>query len=222
MYDYKTSSWMILDPLPTARSGLTASVLGGAIFVFGGESGLKTFEENEAYVPGEGWFSQQPMPISRHGLASVTVENNIYVIGGGLVPGFSFSGITEAYHNTVFENEIDTLEIKGIEVSKPEPSLAENILEKGTETAKDVLEKGTEIGQSAIEKLTETKQIVDQKNLETKEIVEQKGSEAIQEIGEIILDDDQTMYVGIGVIILIIIIAGIAIATRKKSEPEDL
>jgi len=101
MYDYKTDSWVILDPLPTARSGLTASVLGGAIFVFGGESALKTFEENEAYLPGEGWFSQQPMPNSRHGLASVTVENNIYVIGGGVVPGFSFSGITEVYHNTV-------------------------------------------------------------------------------------------------------------------------
>ena len=30
------------------------------------------------------------------------------------------------------------------------------------------------------------------------------------------------IYVGFGVIILIIIIAGIALATRKKSEPEDL
>ncbi len=69
--------------------------------MFGGESALKTFEENEAYLPGEGWFPQQPMPISRHGLSSATVENNIYVIGGGVVPGFSFSGITEAYHNTV-------------------------------------------------------------------------------------------------------------------------
>jgi hypothetical protein len=70
--------------------------------------------------------------------------------------------------------------------------------------------------------LAETKKIVDQKNLEAKEIVEQKGSEAIQEIGEIILGDDQMMYVGMGVIILIIIIAVIAVAARKKSEPENL
>jgi len=69
--------------------------------VLGGEGTLKTFEENEAYVPGEGWFTQQPMPISRHGLASTTVGNNIYVIGGGVFPGFSFSAITETYHNTV-------------------------------------------------------------------------------------------------------------------------
>jgi len=41
------------------------------------------------------------MLISRHGLASTTVGNNIYVIGGGVFPGFSFSGIIEAYHNTV-------------------------------------------------------------------------------------------------------------------------
>ena len=100
-YDHQTDSWETLEPLPTARSGLTASVLSGAIFVFGGESAQKTFEENEAYIPGEGWFPQQPMPISRHGLSSATVENNIYVIGGGVVPGFSFSGITEVYHNTV-------------------------------------------------------------------------------------------------------------------------
>lgn len=100
-YDHQTDSWETIEPLPTARSGLTASVLSGAIFVFGGESATKTFEENEAYIPGEGWFSQQPMPISRHGLASATVENTIYVIGGGVVPGFSYSGITEAYHNTV-------------------------------------------------------------------------------------------------------------------------
>jgi len=48
------------------------------------------------------------------------------------------------------------------------------------------------------------------------------SSEAIQEIGEIIPEDSQMMYVGIGVIILIIIIAGIAVTKRKKSEPEDL
>ena len=48
-----------------------------------------------------------------------------------------------------------------------------------------------------------------------------EGSEAIQEIGEIILDDVQMTDVGIGVIILIIIIAAIVVATRKKSEPQS-
>jgi len=48
-----------------------------------------------------------------------------------------------------------------------------------------------------------------------------EGSEAIQEIGEIILDDVQMIDVGIGVIILIIIIAVIVVATRKKSEPQS-
>ncbi len=46
-----------------------------------------------------------------------------------------------------------------------------------------------------------------------------EGSEAIQEIGETILDDEYMTDVGIGVIILIIIIAGIVVATRKKSKP---
>ena len=87
----------------------------------------------------------------------------------------------------------------------------------GPETLKNVLEQGTAIGQAVIEKGTEVERIVVEKNFETKEIVEQKSSEVIQEIGEIILDDDHKMFVGIGVITLIII-AGIAVATRKKSE----
>jgi len=54
---HTTNTWETLEPLPTARSGLTASTLSGAIFVFGGESSLYTFEENEAYITEEGWLS---------------------------------------------------------------------------------------------------------------------------------------------------------------------
>ena len=43
-----------------------------------------------------------------------------------------------------------------------------------------------------------------------------EGSETIKEIGEIILDDNQIINVEIGVIILIIIIAGIVVVTRKN------
>ena len=85
----------------------------------------------------------------------------------------------------------------------------------GPGTLENVLEQGTAIGQAVIEKGAEVEKIVVEKNFETKEIVEQKSSEVIQEIGEIILDDDHTMFVGIGVITLIII-AGIAVATRKN------
>ena len=99
-YDYKSDRWETIEPLPTARSGLTASVLGDAIFVFGGEGHLGTFEENEVYIPGEGWLEQSPMPISRHGLASSTVGDSIYLIGGGIAPGSSYSAITERYYNT--------------------------------------------------------------------------------------------------------------------------
>jgi hypothetical protein len=76
------------------------------------------------------------MPISRHGLASTTVGNNIYVIGGGVVPGFSFSGITEAYHNTVIP-EFGTVTFAILVLSfiaviiitslKPKESLIKNI-----------------------------------------------------------------------------------------------
>jgi len=49
----------------------------------------------------------------------------------------------------------------------------------------------------------------------------QEQSETTQEIGEIILDDDQMINIGIGVIILIIIIAAIVVAARKKSESQS-
>jgi len=114
-----------------------------------------------------------------------------------------------------------SLEVNEEPIQMVEESLqgiAEFILDIGTETSKEIIE----IGQSANKTLAETKQIVDQKNFETKEIVEQKGSEVIQEIGEIIPEDNQMMYVGVGVIIFIIIIAVIAVTKRKKSQPEDL
>ena len=90
----------------------------------------------------------------------------------------------------------------------------------GPGTLENVLEQGTGIGQAVIEKGAQVERIVVAKNFETKEIVEQKSSEAIQESGEIILDEDHTMFVGIGVITLIII-AGIVVATRKNSESES-
>jgi hypothetical protein len=76
-----------------------------------------------------------------------------------------------------------------------EPSLEENILDKGIETTKDIVEKGTEIGQSVIEKGTEIGQSVIEKGeeieqqqiekrVDVKETLEQKSTEIAQEIEE--------------------------------------
>lgn len=100
MYDPKTDTWETLEPMPTVRNGLSASVLNGIIFAFGGEDTRKTFDENEAYIPEEdAWYALQPLPVPRQGLFSAVVDDTIYVMGGGIAPGASYSNLNHAYQN---------------------------------------------------------------------------------------------------------------------------
>ena len=109
VYDPKADSWQVQDSMPTARGGLAAAAIANTIFVFGGESPNFTFEQNEQYIPGAGWFSHKAMPTARHGLGVVTVDDRIYVIGGGVVPGASVSAINESYYNAAFIPEFGVL-----------------------------------------------------------------------------------------------------------------
>ncbi len=60
------------------------------------------------------------------------------------------------------------------------------------------------------------------RDVETNQIIDpDTGLMMDSQTGEIILDDSQMRYVGIGVFILFIIIAGLALASRKKSESES-
>jgi N-acetylneuraminic acid mutarotase len=97
-YDPKTDTWRRRAPLPTTRSGIAAAVVGGRIFVFGGESTSGTFRENEAYDPAKDtWAPYAPMLTARHGLAAVAVGDRIFVISGGPVPGGSDSDKNEVF-----------------------------------------------------------------------------------------------------------------------------
>jgi N-acetylneuraminic acid mutarotase len=87
-----------LADLPTARSGITASALGGKLYVFGGEGPNGTFPQTEAYDPvREGWQTLAPMPTARHGLGSAVWQGRIHVIDGGPTPGGSFSDLNEVF-----------------------------------------------------------------------------------------------------------------------------
>jgi N-acetylneuraminic acid mutarotase len=72
----------------------------GDIYVFGGESPEKTFDNNEKYDPATNtWTEEAMMPTVRHGLMAVAVGgNNIYVIDGGPTPDISFVNVNEIYH----------------------------------------------------------------------------------------------------------------------------
>lgn len=93
--------WEALPSLPTSRSGLAAAVLGGQVYVVGGEAidgSGETFADVEVIDPASGqWSTVEPMPTARHGLGAVAVDGILYVLGGGPVAGLTVSGANERY-----------------------------------------------------------------------------------------------------------------------------
>jgi hypothetical protein len=98
VYDPPADRWSRVADLPTARSGITAGVIDGTIYVLGGESPEGTFPTNEAYAPKENrWRHMAPMPTARHGLGSAVIDRRLYVLSGGPKPGGSFSNVNEMF-----------------------------------------------------------------------------------------------------------------------------
>ncbi|TSC68303.1 MAG: Kelch repeat-containing protein [Parcubacteria group bacterium Gr01-1014_66] len=84
--------------MPTPRGGIASTVLGGKLYVFGGEEEIGTIAVVEGYDSLlDRWHTRTAMPEGRHGLGAAASGDRIYVIGGGLKPGLSVSNI-----NTVF------------------------------------------------------------------------------------------------------------------------
>jgi N-acetylneuraminic acid mutarotase len=107
VYNPSQDTWNILEPMPSKRSGLAASVVNGSIYLFGGEHPFGTFNKNEKYDPKiNKWTSEAPMPTARHGLAAVAINDKIYVIAGGpkpgilidILPSLTVSNINEIFH----------------------------------------------------------------------------------------------------------------------------
>ena len=78
--------------MPTGRSGGNAAVLGGKLYVFGGEgneaSPIGLYNEVEAFDPAaNSWTRFEPMPLPRHSLVAATVGNRIYLPGGSKARG---------------------------------------------------------------------------------------------------------------------------------------
>jgi N-acetylneuraminic acid mutarotase len=86
-------------PIPTPRGGAAGAVLGGKLYVLGGEgnpddpSGV--FDDIEAYDPvSDRWETLPPMLAPRHGLAAAALDGSIYLPGGASTEGF---GAVDAY-----------------------------------------------------------------------------------------------------------------------------
>jgi N-acetylneuraminic acid mutarotase len=103
MYNPQKDEWMLLEPMPSKRSGIAAATYNDTIFVFGGEDAggfnPKTYGNNENFNPATGlWTSKESLPTPRHGLSATTVNDQIFVIGGGPEAGLSVSNANEVYN----------------------------------------------------------------------------------------------------------------------------
>lgn len=99
MYDPKMDKWIVLESMPSERSGISAASVNNTIYVFGGEDITKTYNNNEKYdVKDNKWEYQESLPTARHGLSAVSVNDKIYVIGGGPEPGLSVTNVNEIFN----------------------------------------------------------------------------------------------------------------------------
>jgi len=104
IYEPATDRWSQGPDMPTARGGLTASVVAGFIHVTGGEDLATgdTFAAHEIYdAATDRWTAAPPLPTSRHGLASGEIGDRWYVVGGGTRAGamtfVSLSDLVEVF-----------------------------------------------------------------------------------------------------------------------------
>ena len=90
-FDATTNSWQRLSAMPQAQGGLASAMLGGELWVFGGEyfdNGGGVYSEVWRYQAStDRWQQAGTMPLPRHGLGAVTLNNTIYVLGGAAVVG---------------------------------------------------------------------------------------------------------------------------------------
>ena len=96
-YDPATDQWGVLKArMPTPRSAVAWGVLGGRIYVAGGEAQrdefMAAFRALEAYDPAQNrWMSLPRMPIPRHGLAGAVIGNRLHLVSGDVqsagIPG---------------------------------------------------------------------------------------------------------------------------------------
>ena len=87
MFDPKTNRWTEKTEMPAPKSGHTASVINGKIYVIGGGfrgNGLYMYLSTvEIYHPETDRWTQEPdMPIGKSGHAAEVINGNIYIFGG--------------------------------------------------------------------------------------------------------------------------------------------
>ena len=105
-YDPVAREYQAREPIPTPRGGVAGAVLGGRLFVFGGEGNEanqpdRVFAAVEAYDAGtNAWQGYPDMLVPRHGLGAAVLNDRIYLPGGATARGF---GPTDAHTEVYLE-----------------------------------------------------------------------------------------------------------------------
>jgi N-acetylneuraminic acid mutarotase len=89
--------WRPEPPLPEARGGTGAAVVGRLIMSVGGEAPEGTIRSVYLFdLDTRRWSSGPSLPTPRHGLGAAAVARVVYVIGGGTSPGLSVSDANQS------------------------------------------------------------------------------------------------------------------------------
>ncbi len=107
-FDPVREVWENRKDIPTARGGIAAAVVGGSIFVFGGEGNsadpFGIFAQVERYdVELDEWSTESPMSVPRHGIGAAVIADRVFIPGGSDVQGF---GTTDSHTVYVPDDEI--------------------------------------------------------------------------------------------------------------------
>jgi N-acetylneuraminic acid mutarotase len=101
IFDPATKTWGGGAPLPTARAGFSAALLGSEILIMGGEGANNSkgvFSENEAYDPAtDTWRKLSPMTAPRHSTQAGVIGGIVYVAAGSPTQGRTYTDVHEGF-----------------------------------------------------------------------------------------------------------------------------
>jgi N-acetylneuraminic acid mutarotase len=84
VHDLATGTWSDRPALPQPRTGATAAVVNGALYVFGGADaeGRALDRADKLSIAGGAWDAMTPMPSPRYGAQAVVINGRVHVMGG--------------------------------------------------------------------------------------------------------------------------------------------